>query len=391
AKALAGGQKSFTAVARCYYYDGESDEGSNHGSTTISIVPIPAPEPVPVIINAQCVIPNVGFDIVKFPAHDNTDMSQIIERKVYINGIQVDDSQFFSGNYIFGIGHDGLKRIDVYYTSTDGSESIYTGWSYIYDTKPNAQFRISGTYKQNRMLTVNDISDIGNVQIVLDNYPITDYEWSFRSLNGDQSSLRMREISDIKKEIMYKTSGSYEIQLVTKNSLGRVSDPYLFDFEICPDYQPAVEIDLNNTVIARNETIGAWNYNAASTDNDIVESNTIELWYDSNNDGTYDQKLQTWDGSNGFPQYTPTKLGRYKFINKVTESFGEPTIQEFITPDDTVSKTVEREILVDNLIPMTGLYVQIPIVRPEIDTYFMLDTNLNSDKTNYIINNRIEL
>jgi hypothetical protein len=389
-KALTGGQKSFTAVARCYYYDGEFDEGSNHGSAAFSIIHVPAPEPIPVIIDAQCVIPNMGFDIVKFPAHDNTDLSNVTDRKVYINGVQVDDDLFFSRNYVFGIGNDGLKRIDVYYTSTDGSKSLYTGWAYIYNTKPNAQFRISGIYKQNRTLTVNDISNIGNVQIVLDNYPITDYTWSFRSLDGDDSSLRMRDISDLKKEIMYKKPGSYEIQLVVRNSLGRISDPYIFDFEICPDYQPVVEIDLNNTVIARNETISAWNYNAVSTDNDTIASNTIELWYDSNNDGTYDQKLQTWNGKNGFPQYTPAKLGRYKFINKVTESFGEPTLSEFIASDDTVTRTVEREFLVDNLIPMTGLYVQIPIVRPEIDAYFLLDANLNSDKTNYVVNNRIE-
>jgi len=190
---------------------------------------------------------------------------------------------------------------------------------------------------------------------------------------------------------MYKKPGSYEIELTVTNSLGRVSDPYVFDFEIFPDYQPAVEIDLNNSVIARNEKVGAWNYNAVSTDNDIISSNTIELWYDSNNDGTYDQLLNTYDGKNGFPEFTPTKLGKYKFVDKVVESFGEETLPEFITPADTVSKIVEREILVDNLVPMTGLYVQIPIVRPRIDTYFMLDANLNSDKVNYAKNNRMEI
>lgn len=391
AKELAGGQKSFAAAARCYYYDGEFDEGGSHGSAAFSITHVPEPEPVPMNIDAQCDIPNVGFDIAKFPAYDNTDLSSVVERTVFINDEEVDDDLFFSGNYVFGIGQDGLKRIDVYYTSTDETKSFYTGWVYIYDTKPNAQFQISGTYKQNRKLTVNDISDIDNVQIVLDNYPIIDYEWSFRSLDGEESSIRMRNISDLKKEIMYKKPGSYEIQLVVTNSLGRVSDPYVFDFEICPDYQPAVEIDLDNSVIARNETIGAWNYNAVSTDNDVIASNTIELWYDSNDDGAYDQKLQSWDGSNGFPQYTPTKLGRYKFINRAAESFGEETLPEFITPEDTVTRTVEREFLVDNLEPMTGLYVQIPIVRPEIDAYFMLDANLNSDKRNYVINNRINI
>lgn len=393
-KALAGGSKTFSATARCNYFDSKFDEGNNLGAAKFVIRDIAPPaesaEEPPVIVGAECHIPNVGFDIVRFPARDNTDMSMVSDRKVYINSVQVNDDLFFSGSYIFGIGEDGLKKIDVYYTSTDGHKSFYTGWAYVYNTKPNAQFRVSGTYKQNRKLTVTDISKIGNTQIVLDNYPITDYSWSFRSVNGEISSLKMRDLGDLKKELMYKQPGSYEIELVVTNSLGRVSEPYVFDFEVFPDYQPAVEIDLNNSVVSRNEKVNAWNYNVVSTDNDTILSNIIQIWYDSNNDGIYDQLLKTYDGKNGFPEFTPTKLGRYKFVDKVVESFGEETLSEFITPADTISKTLEREILVDNLAPMTGLYVQIPIVRPQMDTYIMLDSNLNAEKVVYVKNNRIE-
>ena len=49
----------------------------------------------------KCVIPQKGFDIVKFDACDNTDMSGIQDRRVLINGTEVDDEQFFSGNYVF--------------------------------------------------------------------------------------------------------------------------------------------------------------------------------------------------------------------------------------------------------------------------------------------------
>ena len=391
-QALSGGSKSFAAVARCIYFDKQFDEGSNQGSAAFTVSPIAPPEgeEPPLIIQPECVIPNVGFDIVRFPARDNTDMSQIANRSVFVNGNQVDASLFFSGNYVFGIGEDGLKKIDVYYTSIDGSPSFYTGWVYIYDTKPNAQFRMSGSYKQNRKLTATDNCGIGNVKIVTDSYPITNYSWSFRSINGDDSSRKMRDLGDLKKELMYKKPGSYEISLTVTNTLGRVSDPYVFDFEIFPDYQPAVEIDLNNSVVTRNEKVGTWNYNAVSTDNDTIASNTIELWYDSNNDGAYDQLLNSFDGKNGFPEFTPTKLGKYKFIDRVVEGFGEETLQEFITPEDTVSKTVEREVLVDNLVPMTGLYVQIPIVRPQADVYIMLDANLDNTKVNYAKNNRVE-
>lgn len=390
-KALSGGSKSFTAVARCIYFDKEFDEGSKHGSAAFSVPvvgPPPGEEP-PIIIQPECVIPNVGFDIVPFPARDNTDMSQISNRSVYINGSPVNASQFFSGNYVFGIGEDGLKKIDVYYTSIDGSPSFYTGWAYIYDTKPNAQFKISGSYKQNRKLTATDNCGIGNVKIVTDSYPITNYSWSFGAISGDDSSRKMRDLGSLKKELMYKKPGSYEITLTVTNSLGRVSDPYVFDFEIFPDYQPAVEIDLNNSVVTRNEKVSTWNYAGVSTDNDIIASNTIELWYDSNNDGAYDQLLNTYDGKNGFPEYTPSKLGKYKFVDKVVEGFGEETLPEFITPGDTVSKTVEREFLVDNLVPLTGLYVQIPVVRPQVDVYIMMDSNLDNTKVNYAKNNRV--
>lgn len=390
-KALTG-SKSFAAVARCIYFDKEYDEGSNQGAAAFSVTPVTPPEgeEPPLIIQPECIIPNVGFDIVRFPARDNTDMSKISDRRVLINGQQVDDNRFFNGNYIFGIGKDGLKKIDVYYTSTDGSPSFYTGWAYIYDTKPNAQFRISGSFKQNRKLTATDNCGIGNVKIVTDRYPITDYSWSFRSINGDDSSRRMRDLGDLKKELLYKKPGSYEIELTVTNSLGRISDPYVFDFEVFPDYQPAVEIDLNNSVVTRNEKVSAWNYNAVSTDNDTILSNTIELWYDSDNSGKYDQRLNIFDGKNGFPEFTPAKLGKYKFIDRVVESFGEETLPEFITPEDTVSRTAEREILVENLAPMTGLYVQIPIVRPQVDAYIMLDANLNGSKAEYAKNNRVE-
>lgn len=56
------------------------------------------------------------------------------------------------------------------------------------------------------------------------------------------------------------------------------------------------------------------NYNAASTDNDKISRNTIELWYDSNNDGKYDKLIKSYDGSKGFPVYRPKGPGRYKFI-----------------------------------------------------------------------------
>ena len=390
-KALEGKNVMFSATARCYYFDGRYDEGSSRCSTDFSIEEYIIEDEPPFLMEPKCVIPQTGFDIVKFPAYDDTDMNGITERNVLINGVEVDDELFFSGNYIFGDGQDGLKKIDVYYTDNNGRTAIHSTWAYIYNTRPTAQFRFSGTFKQNRRLTVTDISHLAGSEIVNSVYPIKSCSWKIRAVSGDTSSIRKKDISNTQKDLLFKTPGSYEVELTVTNSLGRVSEPYIMRFEIFPDYEPALEIDLDNSVISRNETVTAWNYNVCSLDNDIISKNIIELWYDSDNDGKYDKLLETYDGRDGFPEFKPVGLGKYKFINTVEESFGEDTIEEFITENDYVSRTLEREILVDNIQPMAGLYIQMPVNRPQIDTFIMLDSGLEDEAVKYIRDNRIEI
>ncbi|HHW47036.1 MAG TPA: hypothetical protein GXX14_00250, partial [Clostridiaceae bacterium] len=122
-----------------------------------------------------------------------------------------------------------------------------------------------------------------------------------------------------------------------------------------------------------------------------VASNKVEVYYDSDNDEECEQLIATYDDIAEFPEFTPAKLGNYKFVNIVREEFGEETLEEFITEDDKKVKVVEREFFVDNLVPMTGLYVDIPIVRPEIDVYFMLDKDLEREKVNWVLDNRINI
>ena len=390
-KALTGQDVLFRATARCIYFDGRYDEGSSQCRADFSIEEYITEEEPPFLMEPECVIPQTGFDIVKFCAYDGTDMTGIAERRVLINGNKVDDEFFFSGNYIFGDGQDGLKKIDVYYTDHKGNTAIHSTWAYIYDTRPTAQFRFSGTFKQNRKLTVTDISHLAGCDIVNSAYPIKSWSWKIRAVSGKASSIRKKDVSSTQKDLLFKTPGSYEVELTVTNSLGRVSEPYVMRFEIFPDYEPALEIDLDNCVISRLETVSAWNYNACSTDNDIISKNTIELWYDSDNDGEYDKLLETYDGSNGFPEFRPVGLGKYKFVNTVEESFGEDTIREFITESDRVSKTVEREIFADNIQPMAGLYIKAPVNRPQIDTFIMLDSGLEESDVRYVRDNRIEI
>lgn len=402
-KALANNRYPLTGKGQAVFLDNtKSPERSTNGYAQFIInnepAPPPPPDPIsppepeqpPFQFEPAPDVPSIAFDIVRFPASDNTDMSKVSVREAYIDGVQIDDNTFFNGNYVFGENNEGLKKVTVNYTSIDGQKAQTVKWVLVYNTKPRTQFKIEGSYKQMRKLTITNTSLLANDQPVLDAYPITSYEWSYNTIEGDGSSLKIRGTSTaLYKELMYKKPGVYQIVLRATNALGRVSDPYTLQFVIAPDIPPAIEICLDNSVIARNETLGAYHYSVSSTDGDIITANTIELWYDSNNDGIYDQLINSFNGSNGFPTYTPQKLGRYKYIDRVSEDFGQDTLSEFISPDDKISKTEETEFFVDNYIPMTDLYVDIPVIRPQIDVYFMLDANLDDSKTAYVLNNRM--
>jgi len=190
---------------------------------------------------------------------------------------------------------------------------------------------------------------------------------------------------------LYKEPGIYSLTLRVKNTLGRWSDPYTVTFQVLEDIAPAVGINLNESVYTRNDRVSAWYYCVESTDGDVIKSSTIELWYDSDNDGTIDQKLKSWSNQEQFPDYIPEKLGYYKFILTAKEDIAGDTLPQHITEADRKSAHYEVEFRVDNYRPLADLYVNIPVQRPNIDLFFMLDKNLDTEKKEFILNNRVNM
>ncbi|NSW91262.1 MAG: hypothetical protein HPY74_11440 [Firmicutes bacterium] len=393
-----------SASAKAVFTDAKTSEGNVTGTVVFTIRQAtpgqqPPPEPEPeeveeppppaVIAQPDCHMPNEGFDIIPFPAYDNTDLSGVLSRTVYINGNELlSAEEFFSGTYVFGDGNDGLKRIDVTYESVDGITTSSTHWVYVYSTKPKAQFKIEGTFKENRKLAATENCNEGNVQIVLQNYPIVSYRWNFTAVDGNISSLNMRNTGSSKyKEFMYKEPGVYRIALTVTNSLGRTSDPYILDVFIYEDTLPAVELNIWNGVLTRGEELNL-HYSASSVDGDYVVSKSLQLYYDSNNDGECEQLVMTFPNGE-FSGFAPDKLGKYKLVATAVEDFGQDTLAEYITESDKKRKTVENEFFVDNLAPMTDIYINAPIVQSEVDLYIMMDKNLSDTKRQYITSNRI--
>ena len=341
-------------------------------------------------------IPEVAFDGVPFAASDSSDMSSVQTRKVFVDGIEVNGNQFFSGSYKFPgtVGENGrFAYVDCEYQIKgipgEAGKVVSRDVVYIYPTKPIANFSItSNTWKQNRIIRARDTSNEGNIQLVIEEFPIVEYEWTF---GGDTTKLRKGTDTNLTKEFLYKEPGIYSLTLRCKNTLGKWSDPYTVDFQVLEDIAPAVGVNLSESVYTRNDKVNSWYYFIGSTDGDVIKSSGIELWYDSNNDGVLDQKLKSRSDQDEFPEYNPTKLGYYKYVVTAKEDIVSDTLTQYITENDKKSASYEVEFWVDNYQPLSDLYVNTPIQRPLIDVYFMLDKNLDAAKVEYIKNNRINM
>ena len=86
--------------------------------------------------------------------------------------------------------------------------------------------------------------------------------------------------------------------------------------------------------------------NSQSIDDDIIKSIDWFVEYDSNNDGMFGTKFDKpkelfASGTQKVVIYETEYLGNYRFSNKVTEEFGQPTLQEFIIDEDYKTDVTE--------------------------------------------------
>lgn len=376
-------------------------------------------------LNIHNNVGEIAFDGVQFDdVSDSTDMSDVISKEVLVNGQSVPYDIFYSKNYVFPATTDKngyFAEVHTIYTldknkittvgmTDEEKEAIASkavlkyltvDWVYVYPTKPNAHFTISSnTWKENRIINISESSYNSNIKLVIDKYPITEYKWSF---GGDTSQLHFGTNSDLQKQLQYSKEGVYSVTFECKNSLGKWSDPYTVEYQVFEDLAPNIEVNLNESVVTRNDTVQAWHYDVNSTDGDKVGSSKIQLWFDSDNDGIIDTKKGEWNGLGDnaiseitdFPSYTPTELGFYKYIIYATDEFegvsGQDTLSQYISDDSKKSNRYEVEFWVDNYQPLSDLYIDTQIDRPNVDLFIMRDKDLPETSMDYLNQNRVNL
>ncbi|EGD46256.1 Two component regulator three Y domain-containing protein [Ruminiclostridium papyrosolvens DSM 2782] len=410
-------QLAVEATAKVAYKDAHSQKAEGNNKFHINNFKIETPVIDIPTLQIHNHIGEIAFDSIPFrDATDSTDMSAVKSTELYINGEAVDYDKFFSGSYTFPATSDknGYFAEVICKYNLDKSKIVLSGLSeekkqeilsaavveyvstdyvYVYPTKPIAQFKLSSnSWKQNRIINIENTSADGNIQLVLDKYPIVEYRWYY---GGDTSQLNKGTDTDLKKQLQYKEPGSYSLTLECKNSLGKWSDPYTVEFQVLEDIAPNIELNLSDSVVTRNDEISAWHYDVNSTDGDKIASAKIELWYDSDNNGSVDTLIQKWNGLGDFPKYSPTQLGYYKFFVYAQDEFvgvsGQDTLSQYVTQSDKKSASLECDFWVDNYQPLSDIYIDAPIERPNVDLYIMRDKDLPQDKYEYIASNRVTM
>lgn len=160
---------------------------------------------------------------------------------------------------------------------------------------------------------------------------------------------------------------------------------------------------MSDSILTRNDELAAWHYDINSTDGDRVPVAKIELWYDSDNDKKVDTKIQEWNGLGNneicefedFLKFTPTQLGYYKYIICAKDEFvdviGQDTLKQYVTDTDKKEETYEVEFWVDNYQPLSDLYIDAAIERPNVDLYIMGDKELPQEDLTYLSENRVSI
>ncbi|MGG3471552.1 hypothetical protein ABES02_29310 [Neobacillus pocheonensis] len=194
----------------------------------------------------------------------------------------------------------------------------------------------SGTLKQNRKITID-----GSCSSSPEMFPINSYSWSITPVSGGT-------VSDIKpgtafysteNDILFKNPGVYKLTLTVTNTKN-LSDTTTRQVTITPDYKPIADFDVVGSILrdpnnGNQATIEIWD-RSYSIDGDPITQRDWYIIYDTNNNGSFSDETPILinSGNSTHITYVTNQVGKYRIMLSVTESFGQPTIPQFITASD---------------------------------------------------------
>ncbi len=404
---------AFNGTITLYFYNGDSIT-----QTISSLDSQPAPDPIidedgsketsptkPMVqkIKLDISAPKYMLDTETFKVLDNTELPVDASRKVILDEAELseaDSENFIAGQYLFPlIGKDKIYTYSIVYTDGEGTDVKYSSYIVVYTTKPRAQFKTEGTFKENRKITVNTDFASVNSAYLLSNVSINNLVFDatsdsvgslkFKTKDANQMVFLVKDESEL--DINIKAESIVPPSLIERSDIPYgyfVSDNYNQSYHIDYDYDPAIIANIWSSVMIRGETLD-FTYDGSSYDDDLISVNKYVIYYDANGDGEAEQivKQGLWENYDG---YTPTKLGTYKIVFDIEESFGQETISEFITTADTRKATAERVFYVDNVAPVTAIESNIDVNIPKVDVLVLNDQGITRELNDEIKMKRVD-
>jgi hypothetical protein len=307
---------------------------------------------------------------------------------------------------IIWYANPGGKRIDLVVEDNGGMVDDTAKGITVTDPVVEVKLFIAGTLKQNRKVQLTSISNTPK------HYPIVSTDWTIVGVNGSSSDVRsMNNPTDTRTlDALFKKAGDYRVTLTVVNSAG-FSATDTKTINITPDLPPTAEFSTSNWVYRNkndaNSALIEIKDMSLTLDNDPIAEEILTVVYNKNNNyyansivvnkddpepGLKDKTIYSnftddvsldigidtlavnqiypynLDGititvikkPNGIVQVKSDHVGRYLFGLKVTESFGQPTILDFVTSADyqfnnTTNKSkLEKIVTIDNRAPVVN-------------------------------------
>ena len=244
---------------------------------------------------------------------------------------------------------------------------------------PNARLTHTGTYKENRRVTLDTSTSISGSRRYGMDWDRT--EWEITPLSGGTAGdIRVVESMTGSQElnVLFKRAGTYKAKVTVYNTAGYSSSNEV-NLTIAPDLIPIANFGVPQTLFRDPEdnnhaTIEVFD-TSVSNDNDPIVKRVWLYCFDENNDGFFNfyginnNPTEFWyvyrnggwhklahagtglpmtlseirstididliaDGNIQNPKVRTNKVGRYKFEVMVKEEFGQPTIPQFVTSED---------------------------------------------------------
>lgn len=279
------------------------------------------------------------FTLDNNPSGQSFGFSQITEPEIHTVGLEVTDNM--------GATDQTTKQFRVLPTIPTADFSVYgfdNNNQKTYDKgKVNRLIEIDSTLSD-AVTAAKDVAPI--------DYSKTIYKIEPKTDGIDQTDILQKASTDKKKlQFLVRKPGDYEVTVQVVNKYGEISRPVTKDLHVVPDEAPFASFKVDKKIYYRDGSTQYANITltdqSESKDNDKISNRKWYVEFDSNNDGEFGTRYDTpkqliSSGTNNLVvNFTTNKVGHYRFSEVVTEDFGQPTIPEFITPEDYLTDLTE--------------------------------------------------